>query len=136
MKIDLSPEEALSIYNGQQLAFIGDSVHSLYTRLTVLQEGLGQKASHLRTVDKVNANAQANSLGIIYSQLTPQEKEVVKKGRNAHGRKTVPRSATIAKYSASTGFEALLGFLYLTGQTERLESLLLSLLQKENSDKK
>lgn len=109
--------------NALQLAFIGDAVYNLHMRLGALGQGGGVRSMHLDTTRRVNAVAQANALAVIEPGLSEEEAGIVRRGRNAHQRHTAPKSATGAQYSASTGFEALIGFLYLTGREERLLEL-------------
>ena len=59
----------------------------------------------------------------IQNLLNETEQEIVRRGRNAHAKHTVPRNQSAEEYAAATGFEALLGFLYLTGQNERIREL-------------
>ncbi|NLX83755.1 MAG: Mini-ribonuclease 3 [Clostridiales bacterium] len=122
MNKPISKAEARS-YNGLQLAFIGDAVYNLVMRLHSLEEGKGLRAMHMRTTGRVNAVAQSRALKILESLLDEEELDIVRRGRNAHPRHQAPRSATTAQYCASTGFEALIGYHYLTGQTRRLQEL-------------
>ena len=71
----------------------------------------------------VNAHAQYRILGSIQELLTETEAEIVRRGRNAHAKHPAPRNQNPDEYAASTGFEALFGFLYLTGQNERITEL-------------
>lgn len=122
MREPLTPAQAL-LLNPLQLAFIGDSVYSLLARLHAIKRGGGVKSHHLKTTAKVNASAQASALETIYDLLDEQEREIVRRGRNAHARHVAPKSCTLAEYTASTGLEALFGYLYLTGQEERVQEL-------------
>ncbi|HOE56055.1 MAG TPA: ribonuclease III domain-containing protein, partial [Bacillota bacterium] len=70
-------------------------------------------------IEFVKAKAQADILGRINELLTPEEQDIVRRGRNTKS-STVPKNADILDYRYATGFEALIGFLYLTGQTDRL----------------
>ncbi len=106
-----------------QLAYIGDAVYALRIRLKALETGRGMQHLHRFTTGFVNARAQAKALEAIVDSLTDRELALVKRGRNAHARHPGPRSATTAEYSAATGFEALIGYLYLTGQEERIDTL-------------
>lgn len=115
-------------YNALQLAFIGDCVYSLMVRLHTLREGKGVKAMHQRTTVMVNAAAQAKALEWVLDCLDEEERDIVRRGRNAHSRHQAPKSASTAQYCASTGFEALIGYHYLTGQTERINELLSRIL--------
>ncbi len=106
-----------------KLAFIGDAVFELYVRtyLTLSKElnthRLAVRASHF-----VRATAQARVLGDMKPMLTDEEWEIVIKGRNQNP-KTVPKNASVGEYRHATGFETLIGYLFLTGQTERLNEL-------------
>ena len=118
----LSPDQARNL-SALQLAFIGDAVFSLHIRENSLQSGKGLHGMHQGTTSRVNAAAQARALARIMDALTPEEQDIVRRGRNAHPRHAAPRSATSAQYAASTGLEALIGYHHLTGQDERLAAL-------------
>lgn len=106
------------------LAYIGDAVYELYVRLTELShEPEKIEALHKRVVDKVRARSQADIVRRLYDSLSEEEKRVVIRGRNAKSG-SVPRSAGVMDYKYSTGFEALIGYLYLTGSYERLSEIL------------
>ncbi|HHT08083.1 MAG: ribonuclease III domain-containing protein [Christensenellales bacterium] len=122
MNKTISKAEARN-YSALQLAFIGDAVYNLVMRLHSLQEGKGLRAMHMRTTGRVNAVAQSKALKTLEGLLDEEELDIVRRGRNAHPRHQAPRSATTAQYCASTGFEALIGYHYLTGQTDRLREL-------------
>ncbi|HOQ63569.1 MAG TPA: Mini-ribonuclease 3, partial [Clostridia bacterium] len=74
-----------------------------------------------------NAAAQAQAVAKLEGILHDDERDIFLRGRNAKPRHQAPRSASCAQYAASTGFEALIGYLYLSGQKTRLEGLLLYL---------
>lgn len=125
------PESQARNLSALQMAFIGDAVYNLAIRLQSLREGKNLQAMHLGTTRRVNAVAQAEALNRISGHLNDEEMEIVRRGRNAHARHSAPRSATSAQYSASTGFEALIGYHYLTGQHSRLNELLSILSQPQ-----
>ena len=106
------------------LAFVGDAVYSLYVREklafnTDFKSGiLNVKASEI-----VRASAQAKFIDAIYPLLTEEEADVYRRARNTK-KGTRAKSSTVAEYNKSTGFEALVGYLYITGQTDRLNVLL------------
>ena len=106
------------------LAFVGDAVYSLFVRerLTFYSDRKTGELNKL-AVKEVNASAQALFFKEIESLLTEEELIVFKRGRNAK-KSTRSKSATVMEYNISTGFEAVLGFLYLTGNKERLNFLL------------
>ncbi|OUN00721.1 MAG: hypothetical protein BAA04_08680 [Firmicutes bacterium ZCTH02-B6] len=105
------------------LAYLGDAVWELHVRTRLIQAS-GEKLSdiHRRAVDQVRATAQAGRLRRIEAELTEEEREIVRRGRNASPQG--PRSAGASEYRWSTGLECLLGYLYWSGQVERLEELL------------
>ncbi|AJQ29244.1 MULTISPECIES: Mini-ribonuclease 3 [Pelosinus] len=104
------------------LAYVGDAYFTLYVRTTLLAYEQN-KVRVLHTLDSkiVSATMQAVAYQSLENQLTEQEMSIVKRGRNA--KSTVPKSATVAEYRNSTGFEALLGYLYLGKNYERLSEL-------------
>lgn len=106
-----------------QLAYIGDAVHSLMARRRAVDRGLSAHAMHLFATHAVNAVAQSKTLMALLDRLTEDERELVRRGRNAHARHMPPKSASHAEYTSATGLEALLGFLYLTGNSERLQMI-------------
>ena len=106
------------------LAYIGDSVYELYVReFLVNTTKLKPHKLHIEAIKYVKAKAQAEILERIEEKLTEQEKEIVKRGRNAENHH-LPKNATVQEYMYSTGFEALIGYLYLTKQDERLKEVL------------
>lgn len=119
----LSHEKAM-LLNPLQLAFIGDAVYALRIRLKALASGQNMRALHRITTSFVSAPAQARAVDAITETLTEREMELVRRGRNAHARHPAPRSATSAEYAAATGFETLIGYLYLTGQSDRIDALI------------
>ncbi len=105
------------------LAHIGDGVYELLTR-TMLCTGGHTKVTdlHRRTVAVVNAPAQARAAQRILPMLTAEETAVYKRGRNTKVN-SIPQKADIGQYHAATGLEALFGWLYLLGRTERINEL-------------
>ena len=114
-----APEEARML-SGLQLAYIGDSVFDLMVRTRMLTTGSRVHDLHRMATSRVNAVSQARALEKLLPSLTPEETEIVKRGRNAHAHHTVPKAATAGDYSRATGLEALFGYLYLTHEDERL----------------
>ena len=106
------------------LAFVGDAVYSLFVRER-LTFNSDKKAGELNilAVKEVRATAQAEFFKEIETLLTEEELLVFKRARNAK-KTTRAKSASVAEYNVSTGFEAVLGYLYMTGETERLNYLL------------
>ncbi|WP_245926179.1 Mini-ribonuclease 3 [Sulfoacidibacillus thermotolerans] len=117
------------------LAYVGDAVWELAVRHYLVENGETQpRRLHRLAVERVRAKSQADRLRQIREELSDQEREVVRRGRNAKSN-SIPRSASVADYRASTGIEALLGYLYLADQKERLNEILQLLLQVEETDK-
>ena len=118
----LSPEQARML-SPLQLAYVGDSVHALIVRTGLLQKNLLVKDMHRASNEAVSAVSQAKELTRLLPLLTDEEADIVRRGRNAHPRHRAPKSASTADYAGATGLEALLGYLYLTGQSERILEL-------------
>ena len=106
------------------LAFVGDAVYSLFVRerLTFSTDLKTGELNKLAT-SEVNAQAQAGFVKEILPFLTEEELAVFKRARNAR-KPTKAKHASIAEYNLATGFEAVLGYLYLVGETERLNFIL------------
>lgn len=114
-------------------AYIGDSVFELYVRdYLVKTTNLKPHKLHLKTIQYVKAQAQAQILSKISQDLTNEEKEIVKRARNTENHH-IPKNANPTDYMYSTAFEGLIGYLYLTEQLERLNEILkLSIELQEN----
>lgn len=122
-KFDMLSQEELMEMSPLQLAYIGDSVYDLMVRSSLLKNKSKLRLIHLSVTGKVNAVAQARTLHKLIPHLSEEELEYVRRGRNAHSRHPVPKSATSADYSAATGFETLFGYLYVRGREDRLKEL-------------
>jgi len=116
-KVDIDSLSALA------LAFVGDSVFDLFIRTALVGSGKKVGDLHREAVSFVKASAQADILRKLEPELSSKEKEIVRNARNAKVN-TVPKHADIMDYHYSTAFEALLGYHYLSGNTERLDELL------------
>ena len=105
-------------------AYIGDSVYELYIRMHLVNTSKAKPHKlHIESIKYVKAKAQADILKRIEKSLTEKELEIVKRGRNAENHH-LPKNATVQDYMYSTGFEALIGYLYLTKQDVRLIEIL------------
>lgn len=112
--------------NGLALAYIGDAVYELAIRQHLLATGLAKpKALHQQAIQYVSAIAQARTVSqwMTSDLLTDTELSIVKRGRNASPH-TQAKNASKEDYHLATGFEALLGYLYLTGETKRMNTLI------------
>ncbi len=107
-----------------ELAYIGDTVHDLYVRAKLIAQGYGVGQLHKRAVKLVCAHAQALWAQAIEPLLTDEERDLIRRGRNAHARHAAPKHADPAEYQLATGLEALWGYLYLVQDTTRLGALL------------
>jgi len=117
------PLKEVNQMNMLALAHVGDAVYELLVRSMLCSE---RKASvmqlHRLTVQKVRAEAQAEAVEKLFPKLTEEELSVYKRGRNTKVN-SAPHHADIAQYHAATGLEALFGWLYLQGKTERVGEL-------------
>ena len=108
------------------LAYLGDSIYEVYIRKKLLELGI-QKVELLqkKAVDYVSAKGQAKILTHLIDNnlLTKEELDVVKRGRN-NKRSNHPKNTNIVTYKLSTGFEALIGYLYLNNNLKRLKEIL------------
>lgn len=121
---EVMEEEKARRLNPVVLAFIGDATYSLYIREKLVfasdyKTGTLQKLSSA----SVSAKGQAALLKNIEAKFTDTEREIFLRGRNAK-KPTKSKNATVAEYNLSTGFEAVVGYLYLTGAYARLDDLL------------
>lgn len=106
-----------------QLAYIGDAVHALIVRRYLLDKNMQVKKMHLLSVRAVCAVSQNKAMEAILPLLDEEEIGIFKRGRNAHPHHGGPKGATTSEYANATGLEALIGFLYVTGNTERLSQI-------------
>ena len=111
-------------YSPLTLAYIGDAIYELVIRTILVEKGntqvnkLNQRANRL-----VKASAQSEMIEKLKPHLTEEEMAVFKRGRNAKSY-TMAKNATMSDYRRATGFEALMGYLYLTEQWERMLELI------------
>lgn len=107
-------------------AYVGDSVYELYIRLYLSNNtNLNPHKMHVESIKYVKAEAQAQIVKKLEEEniLTDDEKEIIRRGRNTENHH-LPRHATHEDYSYSTAFEALIGYLYLNKEEERLNLIL------------
>ncbi len=115
------------------LALIGDTVYDLFVRTMLVDTlDLTPHKLHLAAAKYVCAAGQAAAFRRVEAALTEQERTIYKRGRNAHSG-TVPKNASVADYHTASGFEALLGYLYLNGEDDRMTQLMeLALTRQED----
>ena len=105
-------------------AYVGDCVYELYVRTKLVNETkLKPHALHMQAIQRVKAKAQAQTLNTIYEELTEKEKDVVRRGRNAENHH-LPKNADVQDYMYATAFEALIGYLYLNKNYERVKQII------------
>lgn len=115
-----------NLYNGMSLAYIGDAVYEIYVRQYALSIGLTKVNNlHKKVVEFTSGEAQAKIIkGFLNDNiLTEEEISIYKRGRNSHVNSN-RKNIDLANYLDATGFEALIGYLYLSGKIDRLEELL------------
>ena len=105
-------------------AYVGDSVYEMFVRTNLVNTSNAKPHKlHIESIKYVKAKAQANVLEKILDRLTDEERDIARRGRNTENHH-VAKNSNVADYSKSTAFEALIGYLYLTKQDERLEEVL------------
>ena len=105
-------------------AYVGDSVYEVFIRTHLVETTkLKPHKLHIEAIKYVKAKAQADMLEKLQDMLTDKEKEIVRRTRNTENHH-VPKNADPTDYMYATAFEGLIGYLYLSGQTERLNEIL------------
>lgn len=119
----ISEQDALKM-SSVTLAFVGDAVYTLFVREKLsLRKDYKSGELNKMTTSYVRATAQAEKITALLGNLTENESYVYRRARNAH-KPSRAKSASVSEYNKSTGFEALVGYLYLTGDEERLSYVL------------
>mgnify|MGYP000843893396 FL=1 len=119
LRLEALDENMLREYPAVVLAYVGDAVFELLVRRHIVTAGRRKVSEiHHDTVELVKAQSQAKLIRQLCHELTEEEQDIIKRGRNA--KSTPPRHADPGDYKLSTGFEALLGYLYLKGDEDRL----------------
>jgi len=113
-------EQDVRAYSPLTLAYIGDAIYDLVIR-SVVVERANRSANdlHKKTVRYVKAETQSAMIMALLEELTEEELAVYKRGRNAKSH-TMAKNASMSTYRKATGFEALMGYLYLMEETDRL----------------
>lgn len=118
------PEEEINLLSPLTWAYVGDCVYELYIRTNLVNKtNLKPHKLHIETIKHVKAKSQAEFLAKIQDKLTEEEKNIVRRGRNAENHH-LPKNSNIQEYSHATAFEALIGYLYLTKKFGRLKEIL------------
>ena len=111
--------------NSLSLAFVGDAIYEVYIRSSILNKNdqLSAHKLHVKAINYVKAKAQSDIMKELEVELNEEELGVYKRGRNTKSH-TVPKNADVRDYRNATGFEALVGYLYLTNQKDRMMYIL------------
>lgn len=114
-------EKEARLLNPLVLAFIGDGIYEVFIRTYLVEQNREMLVHklHVKAISYVKAHSQSEFIKAIESELTEEEMYFYRRGRNAKSG-TVPKNADVQEYRAATGFEALIGYLYITEKTERL----------------
>nr|WP_296006787.1 ribonuclease III domain-containing protein [uncultured Blautia sp.] len=121
-------------YSPLTLAYIGDAIYELVIRTILVEKGNTQvNKLHKRASRLVKASAQSAMIEKLKPYLTEEEMSVFKRGRNAKAA-TMAKNATMSDYRRATGFEALMGYLYLTEQWERMLELMKTGIREVEQD--
>lgn len=127
--------QQVKMLNPLVLAFIGDAIYEVFIRTYLVDKNreLSVHKLHIEAISFVKAHAQSDFMKFLEDKLTEDELIIFKRGRNSKSG-TVPKNADLQEYRIATGFESLLGFLYLTEQIERLNYFLnMIVCLKENN---
>lgn len=125
-----SLEHKANEYSPLALAYIGDAVYEIFIRTYVLNKGNAPvNKLHKASREMVRASAQAKLYYIIEPELSEEEKDVLRRGRNAKSMST-PKNADMTEYRHATGLEALIGYLYIQGNINRISQLIDSGMDK------
>ena len=117
-------EQDIRTYSPLTLAYIGDAIYDLVIRTVVVERANRPNGDlHHITVKYVNAGTQARMIEALQDRLTQEEQSVYRRGKNSKPH-TMAKNATPADYRKATGFEAVMGYLYLKGETERMLELI------------
>ncbi|RDI39029.1 ribonuclease-3 family protein [Falsibacillus pallidus] len=119
--------------NSLALAYMGDAVYEVYIRRHLLEKGqVKPNQLHKEATKFVSAKAQAKFLHDFFQSdfFTEEEQAVIRRGRNAKSG-SIPKNTDVQTYRYSTAFESLIGYLYLTGDTERMEEIIHMILAGE-----
>ena len=130
LRIKEYTREEARLLNPLQLAIIGDGAYEVFIRNSILamDDQLSANKIHKKAILYVKAQSQAKIIHELEDELLEDESYIYKRGRNTKSA-TVPKNADVRDYRMATGFEALVGYLYLIGNKERLEFVLNSCVE-------
>jgi ribonuclease III family protein len=123
----------LNSYSPLVFAYIGDAVYEVFIRTLLVSHGNAPvNKLHRQSIGFVKAKAQSDTIHMLMETLSPEEQDIVRRGRNAKSG-TIPKNADVTDYKYATGFESLLGYLYLKGDYSRLLELLKRSVAREDA---
>lgn len=123
-------KQDISTYSPLTLAYIGDGIYEIVIRSLVVGHGNGQvNKLHKKSSSLVKAETQSKIIKLLMDELTEEEVHIFKRGRNAHSF-TSAKNASSADYHMATGFEAVMGYLYMEGRMQRIFELVECGLEK------
>ena len=121
--------------NPQVLAFVGDGVYTLFIRNKIVLEHKAKSGElHKLTTDYVKASKQSVAIEKLLPIFTEDELAIYKRARN-YKTASVAKNASVQEYKRATGFEAVLGYLYLAGQVDRLNEILSMCVGEDNENR-
>ncbi len=128
MMIPIPPEDIREVPTSV-LAYVGDAVYELYIRMHIVACFGGQSGVlHKKAVRYVSAPAQAHAIRVLHDELSEEEQNVFRRGKNGH-QGSMAKNASPADYKYATGLETLIGYLYLSGKEERMEELIRRIIE-------
>lgn len=120
---DLTSRGIVLGYHPLKLAYMGDAVYEVYIReMLIKTKDVSVHKLHVESIRYVKAAAQAYILHAIMDKLTEDELDIVRRGRNVKSG-TIPKNAKVTDYRYATAFETLVGYLYLSNESERLNDI-------------
>lgn len=129
LELDSMTKEKVNFLNPLTMAYMGDIIYEVYVRNYILHKyGGSVNELHKISTKFVRARAQANIVHSLESELTEEEWSIVKRGRNQKSG-SIPKNASLVDYKYATGFEALIGYLYLLKRNERLEEIIIKAIE-------
>lgn len=122
-------KEEVNLMSPLVWAYVGDAVYELYIRTYLTSTTkLNPHKLHIESIKYVKAASQAHILETLMPELSEEEQNIVRRARNTQNHH-LPKNANVTEYMYSTAFEGLIGYLYLTGQNDRLEEILEKCIQ-------
>jgi ribonuclease-3 family protein len=128
--------EDIKNYTGIVLAYIGDAVYELEVRKALIEKGYYRgNRLHKEAIRRVNAPMQSRLILSILNDLTPEETDAFRRGRNTKP-KYIPKQSNITEYTNATGLESLMGYLYLKEDKKRISEIISRLEELLDEDEK